>query len=198
VQRVTHRLAASLGGSLFFMVLAVVSLAVFAAGPQLFPTLAYRRSSILQGQVWRLVTAHFVHANGTHLLWNLSATGIVAIAVPHALSLKGWMVSGLIVALGSTVGVLVLQPEVRVMVGLSALLHGLLAAGSVAGIRRGERVGWVFLGLLAVKVAWEQFAGPTPVTRALLGDEIAAGAHACGTIAGLFAGAFVRATSSRA
>ena len=76
---------------------------------------------------------------------------------------------GLAVALGSSLGVLLLQPDVRVMSGLSALLHGLLAAGAAAQVRRGERVGWVFLIVLAVKVAWEQISGPTPLTRAALG-----------------------------
>jgi rhomboid family GlyGly-CTERM serine protease len=171
-----------------FLALAALSLSVFAAGPQPLVLLAYHRASILRGELWRLLTGHFVHANGAHLLWNLGATALVSLAVARALSARSWLVAALAVALGCSAAVLLLQPQVRVMTGLSGLLHGLLAAGAAADIRRGERMGWVFLGVLAAKVGWEQLAGPSALTRSALGGEIAVGAHAFGALTGLVAG----------
>jgi rhomboid family GlyGly-CTERM serine protease len=176
---------------LFFVVLAGLSVALFAGGPRLFAVLAYQRSAILRGSVWQLVTAHFIHANATHLLWNLAGTLVVGLAVANALSIRRWLIAAAIVALGSSGGVLLLQPEVRVMAGLSGLLHGLLAAGAVAQVRRGQRIGWLLLALVTLKVAWEQLVGPTAITQALLGNEIAAGAHACGALTGVLAGLVV-------
>ena len=157
--------------------------------------LAYQRSALLRGHVWQLVTSHFVHASATHLLLNLAGTGVVAGAVAHALSGKKWLIVGGVVATGSSVGVLLLQPDVRVMAGLSALLHGLLATGATVEVRRGERIGWVFLALLAMKITWEQIAGPTPLTRSLLSGDIAIAAHACGTLVGLITGLVIRVDS---
>jgi rhomboid family GlyGly-CTERM serine protease len=171
---------------ILFPVLAALAMAFHAGGPRFFVLLCYRRSSILGGEVWRLLTTYLVHAGGDHLLWNVAATGVVWLAVGRALTAGAWLAAALAVAVGSSAGVLLLQPDLRVMAGLSALLHGLLAAGAVAGVRRGERLGFVLLGVLAVKVAWEQLAGPTP--HAVLRGEVAVGAHALGALCGLLAG----------
>jgi rhomboid family GlyGly-CTERM serine protease len=175
-------------GRLFFLAVGTLALALSAAGPRVLTALAYQRSSILRGQVWRLLTAHFVHMGGSHLLWNLGAAGLFGLAVAPALRARSWLAAALAAALAASLGVLVLQPEVRAMAGLSGLLHGLLATGAVAEVRRGQRLGWLFLGLLGVKVAWELLVGPTPLLRAALGGGIAVGAHACGALAGLAAG----------
>ena len=159
-----------------------------AGGPRVFLFLAYDRAAILHGQWWRLITSHLVHAQATHLLWNLAATALVTLAVAPALRAGAWLAAGLAVALGSSLGVLLLQPEVHLMAGLSGLLHGLLAAGAAAQVRQGERVGWVYLALLAAKIAWEQMAGPSPALQAALGGRIATGAHALGAAIGLAAG----------
>ena len=175
-------------GRLIFLVLAVLALGFFAGGAQVFAPLAYHRSSILRGEGWRLLTGHLVHANASHLFWNLGATALVGLAVARALSARSWLAGALAVALGSSAAVLLFQPQVRVMTGLSGLLHGLLAAGAAADVRRGERLGWLFLGALAAKVGWEQIAGPMALTRRALGDEIALGGHAFGALIGLVAG----------
>jgi rhomboid family GlyGly-CTERM serine protease len=174
--------------SILFAALAALAVGVHAGGPRFFALLAYERSAILEGEAWRLLTTYLVHAGIGHLLWNVAATGIVWAAVVRGLSARMWLSAALAVALGSSLGVLLLQPEVRVMAGLSGLLHGLLAAGAAAEVRRGERLAWVFLGLLAAKIAWEQLAGPMPLGAATVGERIAVGAHACGALAGLLAG----------
>jgi rhomboid family GlyGly-CTERM serine protease len=172
----------------FFLALGALAVVCSTGGPRLFVLLVYQRGAILHGQVWRLLTCHLVHAGPAHLLWNLVGTALVGLALGHALRVKEWLAASVTVALGSSLGVLILQPDVRVVSGLSALLHGLLAAGAAAEARRGERVGWVFLIVLAVKVAWEQITGPTALTRAVLGGGIAVGAHAFGGLAGVLAG----------
>lgn len=173
---------------LLFLALAALSVAVHAGGPRLFALLAYRRSEVLGGQVWRLLTTYLVHAGGEHLLWNLGATGLCWLAVGRALTARVWLAVAAAVGLGSSLGVLLLHPDVRVMAGLSALLHGLLAAGAAAEIRRGERLGWLLLGVLAAKVAWERLAGPAALTHAALGGQVAVAAHAYGALSGLLAG----------
>ena len=96
--------------------------------------------------------------------------------------------AALVSGLGAGLGVLAFEPEVRAMVGLSGLLHGLMAAGAVAAIRSGERLGWLFLAVLTAKIVWEQLFGPTAATQAALGGAIAVGAHLYGCLAGVLAG----------
>ena len=176
-----------MGRSIIFAVLAALALGVYAGGPGILALLAYERSPILRGEVWRLFTTYVVHAGIGHLLWNLAATGLVWLAVGRAFHARTWLAAAVAVALGSSLGVLLLQPEVRVMTGLSGLLHGLLAAGAVAEVRRGERFAGIFLAVLAAKIAWEQFVGPTPFS-AVSAERVAVGAHAYGALSGLLAG----------
>jgi rhomboid family GlyGly-CTERM serine protease len=174
--------------SIFFAALGALAVGVYTGGPRYFARLAYQRSSILDGEVWRLLTTYLVHGGLGHLLWNLAATGLVWVSVARALGARMWLAAALAVGIGSSLGVLLFQPEVRVMAGLSGLLHGLLAAGAAAEVRRGERFAWVFLGVLAAKIAWELIAGPAPLGAVGVGERVAVGAHAGGALAGLLAG----------
>jgi rhomboid family GlyGly-CTERM serine protease len=177
-----------LSPSWFFAALSVLAIGAYAGGPRLFTRLAYDRFAILHGEVWRLLTTYLVHAGLGHLVWNLAATGIVWVAVARALRARAWLAVALCVGLGSSVGVLLLRPEVRVMAGLSGLLHGLFAAGAAVELRRGERLAGLLLMVLAAKIAWEQLVGPTLFGGAVLSDRIAIHAHAYGAAAGLLAG----------
>lgn len=169
----------------------LLAAAAFAGGPRVALALVYERSAILGGQWWRLLTGHFVHASLAHLGWDLAAALLIGLAVAPALRAGPWVIVVLAVAVASSAGVLLLQPQVHAMAGLSGLLHGLLAAGAVAQVRRRQRVGGVFLALLAAKIAWEQLAGPSPLVAGALGGRIAVGAHALGAAAGLLAGLVV-------
>jgi rhomboid family GlyGly-CTERM serine protease len=172
----------------FFLALCALAVLAAAAGPRAFAALAFDRAAILRGQVWRLLTTHLVHAGALHLLWNVAAAAVVWLAVGRALRGLAWLAAALVVALAASAAVLLLQPDVRMMAGLSGLLHGLLAAGAVADVRRGERLGWAFLALLALKVGWEQLAGAPPLAAGALGGPIATGAHAFAAVSGLAAG----------
>ena len=83
-------------------------------------------TEIAQGQAWRLVTGHLVHADWSHLLWN--ALGLVVL---------GWLIEHrsrrlLLAALAagiSTVSLLLLSPlsSLDYYCGLSGVLNSLLA-----------------------------------------------------------------------
>ena len=51
----------------------IVALLAFIFDQQLSETLVYQRGLIAQGEVWRLITGHFLHTNGYHLSMNLAA-----------------------------------------------------------------------------------------------------------------------------
>jgi len=72
--------------------------------------------------------------------------------------------------------------------GSSGVLHGVLAAGAVAHVRRGERDGWPLLVLLAAKLAYEQGVGGLPFS----GTVVVVDAHLYGVVGGLAACAFLK------
>lgn len=170
-----------------FLLLALACGVVGAAGPRALGALAYTRHAVLAGEIWRLLTTHLVHAGRVHLLWNLCGLALVALAVARELTPPRWALVAALAGLGCSLGVLLLVPRVVAMAGMSGLLHGLLAAGGVAALRRDRRLGVVLLTALAAKLVAEQW-GIWPA-GAYLGRVTALDAHLCGALAGAVAGA---------
>ena len=54
----------------------LVLLAVMHGGDHAAAVLRYERAAVLSGEAWRLLTGHLVHADRSHLLWNV--LGLVA------------------------------------------------------------------------------------------------------------------------
>jgi rhomboid family GlyGly-CTERM serine protease len=177
-----------------FLALAAAALAATAGGARALLLLAYERQAIARGEVWRAFTGHLVHAGPAHLILNLAGLAVVALCFGREWPARSWALLTAATAAGCSTGVFVFEPRTRAMVGLSGLLHGLMAAGAVGAVRRGERLGWLVLAVLAVKIASEQLGGPSPAS-ALLGGPIATGAHFYGAVAGVLAAALLAMTS---
>ena len=147
--------------------------------------LVYDRSTIAVGQYWRLVTGHFLHTNLNHLLMNAAALAILWYMFGSYLNnLKATGLLLLLCALCGT-GLFVFAPDLQRYVGLSGVLHGLVVWGSVADIRRGQRLGILLLVATTAKIAWEQLGGDTSGTAAFIGADVAIAAHLMGGVAGL-------------
>jgi membrane associated rhomboid family serine protease len=76
-------------------------------------------------------------------------------------------------------------------VGSSGVLHGVMAAGTLAQLRRGEPTGWVLLGFLALKLTYEHWVGALP----LAGAAVVVDAHLFGVAGGGAAAAFLKPRS---
>mgnify|MGYP001823772430 FL=1 len=162
--------------------------------------LAYNREFVASGQLWRLATGHFVHLGWTHLLLNLGGLGLVFWLVGQAYNWRQWLyVTGLSVAIIDA-GFWFLYPELGWYVGLSGLLHGLLAAGLLRGLVAGDRESLVLAAFVVAKLIWEQIGGPLPGSEATSGGTVIVDAHLYGAVGGLTAAASmwhrVRSTSS--
>lgn len=153
--------------------------------------LRFDRTGLESWQLWRLLTAHLVHLNWGHALMNIAALALIGEIFRREMSEADWAVAILVSALGVSVGLYVAS-AVEWYVGLSGVLHGVLVYGSIEMIRRGVRLGWVILVVVAGKVVFEQTAGPVPYTAALAGGPVVVEAHLYGAIAGVFAIALKR------
>lgn len=74
--------------------------------------------------------------------------------------------------------------------GASGVLHGLMAAGVVAYVRRRDPLGWIMAALLAAKLAYEQVHGPLPFAGK--GVPVVVDAHLYGASAALLAAILLR------
>jgi rhomboid family GlyGly-CTERM serine protease len=165
--------------------LAVITLAAMIGGLDALFWLRYERADILGGQVWRLLTGHLIHLGWAHLLLNLAGLAMLWIIFGRLLSFTRWAVALTCCALGVSLGLLLFHPELHWYVGMSGMLHGMFVIGAVAGIRSGYRAEWLLLGLLALKLIWEQISGATPATAELVGGAVIVDAHLYGAITGL-------------
>lgn len=179
-------------GYLLPAAIAVLALAVMVGGLLPMLSLRYERDAILAGEVWRLVTGHLVHLNWSHFALNVGGLVLIWLLFGARLTQAQWLIVLLACALGVSAGLFALHPELNWYVGLSGVLHGLFVAGALGGLYSGYRAEWLLLGLLALKLAWEQLSGPLPGTEELAGGMVIVDAHLYGALTGLATGLLLR------
>jgi len=175
--------------------LALAAAILAAAAPAAARLLEYDRAAILRGEVWRIVTAHFVHCSTYHRIWNLLPLVAIGFLFEDALGRRFWPVLfGSCAAVGG--GLLLLEPGLDSYRGLSGALNGIWVAGALLAARNESREGrrslpFVYRGCVLLdlgKIAFEATAG-TPIftdPSALAAEPIAL-AHALGAAAGVCA-----------
>mgnify|MGYP001072324912 CR=1 FL=1 len=102
---------------------------------QRFPeALEFHRDSILSGQLWRIWTGHWVHANGVHLLLNGAVGLLLYWAFFRFLQTSELIVTGLVFSFLISGLFLLFMPELDWYNGLSGLLHAWIMYGSIRKI----------------------------------------------------------------
>ena len=146
--------------------------------------LRFDREGIAAGDAWRLLTGHLVHLGAAHAWLNLAGLVLVWFLVGRAYTWKQWLwvMAGSIGAID--LGLWFGAPSLEWYVGLSGLLHGMLAAGIVAGLAERSGEAAILAVVVAGKLAWEQFAGPLPGSEATSGGAVIVDAHLYGVIGG--------------
>jgi len=149
--------------------------------------LAFYRPGLAAGELWRLLSAHFVHLGASHLLLNAAGLLLVWYLVSASFSSLNWLLVTVLVVAGVDAGLWFLEPQLVWYVGLSGVLHGLLAAGIVGGFRPG-RTDLLILGLLvAAKLVYEQLVGPLQGSEQSSGGAVIVASHLYGAITGIIA-----------
>lgn len=148
--------------------------------------LRYDRAAIATGQWWRLLTAHIAHLGLHHAVLNTLGLAFLWALFVREWRPRDWVVIILVVTAAIDGGLWFRDPQLAWYVGVSGVLHGLMAAGVVAYVRRGDPLGWIMAALLAAKLAYEQFHGPLPFAGR--GVPVVVDAHLYGAAAGLLTG----------
>ena len=150
--------------------------------------LRYDRAALAGGQAWRLLTAHLVHLDLRHTLLNGCGLALMWALFARDYTARQWLLVVLGAVLAIDAGLWLCGSTVQWYVGSSGALHGVMAAGALAHLRRREADGWVLAGFLAAKLVWEQWVGPLP----LAGGVVVVDAHLYGVIGGAAVAAFLK------
>lgn len=173
--------------------LSLLLICLFLGGPDTTVALRYERGAVLDGQWWRLVTGHLVHADGAHLAWNLVGTWLVGWLFVREYTLRGWLLILFASTAAIDAGFIAWQPQLDWYVGFSGVLHGCMAAGLLGALLSTRDVVTIVVAVLFVaKLGWEQMMGPLPFTSASIGLPVIHEAHTYGAVGGLLGAAVLR------
>ena len=153
--------------------------------------LRYDRVAIANGEVWRLLSGHFVHLGWSHFLLNGSGLLLIYYLVASRFTTLQWLIIALVAIAGIDIGFWIWQPQLIWYVGLSGLLHGFLAAGALDGVRAGQVDYWLIAAFLLIKLTYEQLVGPLPGSEETTGGNVVVAAHLYGAISGALIGAYL-------
>lgn len=143
--------------------------------------LRYERLGLAEGQLWRLLTGHWVHLNLRHALVNVLGFALLWALFARDYGVRQWLCVIGAAVLAIDAGLWLLDSTVEWYVGSSGVLHGIMAAGTVAHLKRREAEGWLLAALLAGKLLYEQHFGPLPFSGS---TAVVVDAHLYGVIGG--------------
>ncbi|WDE03433.1 rhombosortase [Thalassomonas viridans] len=157
---------------------------IFSRG-NLSEMLVYHRNAVSQGELWRLLSGHFFHTNGYHLLLNLGAIALLAGLHSRYYRFSSYALLFMLSALGTSAGIYYFAPDLSQYVGLSGVLHGVFIWGALMDIKHKDKTGYLLLFGICAKIAHEQFYGASTDIVNLIDANVAIDAHLWGAVSGL-------------
>jgi rhomboid family GlyGly-CTERM serine protease len=151
--------------------------------------LRYDRAALAAGQLWRLLSAHLVHLDLHHALLNAAGLALLWALFERDYAPRQWLLIVLASIAAIDAGLWLRDSTVLWYVGSSGALHGIMAAGTWAHLRAGERDGLVLALILTGKLIYEQTVGALPLSGS---DPVVVDAHLYGVLGGLAAALALR------
>src|SRR5580692_4757955 len=183
-----HRLAKSLNcdgrSGLLLVGLAAGLLLIQSGDGAAQAALRYDRDALAAGQWWRLLTGHVIHLGYEHAVLDVAGLALLWALFARDYSARGWVLIIGMSILGIDAGLWLLSSTTQWYVGSSGVLHGVLAAGTCAHLRRREPDGWILALFLVGKLVYEQAQGALPLTA---GGAVIVDAHLYGAVSGALA-----------
>ncbi len=169
--------------------LPLISFLVLLGALQWCPTvdlLAYQRAQIMQGELWRLVTAHLIHTNGYHLALNATGALLIGLLYPRQLKPMQFVTDMGALCIVTSLWVLCLFPSISWFVGLSGVLHGWLLLQAMRQWPQAHRyTNTLLIIAIVAKVGYESIWGGNPATAKLIEADVLTEGHLAGVLAGL-------------
>lgn len=171
------------------LIVASISLIAFLTeyifGNNITQLFVYHRELIIAGEKWRLLTGHFLHTNGFHLLLNLAALIMLWVLHGRFYTIKNYSMLFIFCAVTTSLGVFYGNPTLIQYVGLSGVLHGVFVFGAMMDINAKDKTGYLLFIGVWLKIAHEQYYGASNDVSDLIEASVAIDAHLWGAIGGL-------------
>ncbi len=168
--------------NIYFLVITLLVLFIGIYTNDLANVLRYDRNLIREGEIWRVVSAHFTHLTWSHLLMNLAGFALVFVFFGNLLNTLNWACFTFFSAILISLVLYLSNPNLIWYVGLSGVLHGLLVLGGLYDykVRRWESI--FFLSIIFTKLLWEQIYGALPGSEDTAGGPVLVDAHFYGAL----------------
>jgi rhomboid family GlyGly-CTERM serine protease len=153
--------------------------------------LRYERAGIAAGQWWRLLSGHLVHLDLEHAALNVLGVVLMWAVFARDYSPARWLAIVLASVALIDAGLWYRDRELAWYVGASGVLHGVMAAGTLAHLRRRDFEGWILLAFILGKLLYEQSGAALPFAAGGV-TPVAVDAHLYGALGGVLAGALLR------
>ena len=107
----------------------------------------YDAEAIFRGEIWRLITSHFVHFGAMHLIYNTLAFGITGWIIEYK-GYRYFKLLCLLMALSISISLIVFKPEMMYFGGLSGVACGSIMYCSLLCFQ--ELSPWRAVSILAI------------------------------------------------
>jgi rhomboid family GlyGly-CTERM serine protease len=161
-------------------------------GDSIRHALRFDRAAMEGGEWWRWLTCHWVHLDFTHAVLNGLGLVLMWALFARDFSPARWAAIWLASSVAVSVGLWFFNPNIGWYVGASGALHGVMTAGTLAHIRRGDLDGWILAAFIVAKIGYEQWTGALPFGDS--GNTIS-DAHSYGALGGLALAILLRSRS---
>lgn len=149
--------------------------------------LAWKKTAILQGEYWRLLTGHWLHLGWVH--WAMNQLGLMLILwlFPQLLMKGRWVTGVVMIGLGVAGGLMF--TELGGYVGMSGVLYGLVFYGCMIDNTLPFKIKCLVLAGVISKVVVEQlWPEVNAATAEQIGGMVAIDAHLFGSLSGFALG----------
>lgn len=184
--------ASGVGRWLLPVIVLLVAVLLALGGEMARQGLRFDRVAIDAGELWRLASGHFVHLGWPHFALNAAGLVLVWYLVGNVFDGLRWILIGTFTVITIDIGLWIFDPALMWYVGLSGLLHGILAAGLVEKLKKPDKEAVALMVLLLAKLAFEQFSGPLPGSESTAGGTVVVDSHLFGALGGVVAAILLR------
>ncbi|MCP4333668.1 MAG: rhombosortase [Gammaproteobacteria bacterium] len=140
----------------------------------------YDHDWLENGQIWRIVSAHWVHVGWVHMFLNMVGLMICISLSNPRWSVRRWFLQSLCIAIGISVLFTLQNSDLHWYVGFSGVLFGLYFLAAHDLYARDRLIASLMGGAIVIKVILEQYTNYDIDSSDLIGAPVIVDAHLYG------------------
>ena len=144
--------------------------------------LRYQHDWWQSGQVWRIVTANWVHVGWAHMALNMLGLAVCVSLAHPCWSVKRWFLNSLCLGIGISILFTLQNPDLHWYVGFSGVLFGLYFLAAHDLYARDPLIALLMGGAIVIKIILEQYTSIDLDSSDLIGAPVIVDAHLYGLL----------------